>query len=107
MCSFTLLGGYEDDHYLVWPTFVSRSATHLLPIELIRFLIVACGMLVQSSTMAVRSCLILAGTGTCCRIRQSRASQICSMGDMSGEYAGYARTGMLLASRNCVQILAT
>ncbi len=57
--------------------------------------------------MAVRSCWILAGTGTCCRIRWSRASQTCSMGDMSGEYAGHARTGMFSASWNCVQILAT
>ncbi len=75
---------------------------HLLRIELIRLLIVACGMLVHSS-MAVRSCWILSGTGT----RRSRASQTCSMGDMSGEYAGHARTGMFSASRNCVQILAT
>ncbi len=28
-------------------------------------------------------------------------------GDMSGEYAGHARTEMFSASRNCVQILAT
>ncbi len=26
---------------------------------------------------------------------------------LNGEYAGHSRTGMLLASRNCVQILAT
>ena len=51
--------------YLVWPPF----ASHLLHIELIRLLIVACGMLVHSSSMAVRSCWILAGTGTRCRIR--------------------------------------
>ncbi len=57
--------------------------------------------------MAVRSCWILAGTGTRCRIHRSRASQTCSMGDMSSEYAGHARTGMFLASRNCVQIFAT
>ncbi len=39
--------------------------------------------------MAVWSCWILAGTGTRFRIRRSRASQTCSMGDiMSGEYAG-------------------
>ncbi len=69
--------------------------------------VVDCGMLVHSSSMAVRSCWILAGTGTRCRIRRSRASQTCSMGDMSGEYAGHARTGMFSASRNCVQILVT
>ncbi len=64
-------------------------------------------MLVHFSSMAVRSCWILAGTGTRCHIRRSRASQTCSIGDMSGEYAGHARTGMFSASRNCVQILAT
>ncbi len=83
----------------------SHSATHLLPIELIRLLIVGCGMLVHSSSMAMWSCRILAGTGTRCRIWRSRASQTCSMGDMSSEYAGHARTGMFSASRNCVQIL--
>ncbi len=102
MCSFTVLGGSENQS-------VSGVTTicHLLRIELIRLLIVACGMLVHSSSMAVRSCWILAGTGTRCRLRRSRASQTCSMGDMSGEYAGHARTGMFSASRNCVQILAT
>ncbi len=99
MCSFTVFGGPKTSQYLVWPPFASRSATHLLHIELIRLLIVACGIL-------VRSCWILAGTGTRCRIRRSRASQTCSMGDMSGEYAGHARTGMFSVSRNCVQILA-
>ncbi len=67
----------------------------------------ACGMLVHSSSIAVQSCWILAGTGTLCCIRRSRASQTCSIGDMTGEYAGYARTGMFSASRYCVQILAT
>ncbi len=96
MCSFTVLGGGGSgtSPYLVWPPVASRSATHLLHIELIRLLIVVCGMLVHSSSMAVWSCWILAGTGTRCRIRRSRASQTCSMGDMSGEYAGHARTGM-------------
>ncbi len=111
MCSFTVLGGpgggSKNSQYLVWPPFASRSATHLLRIEVIRLLIVACGMLVQSSSMAVWSCWILAGTGTRCRIRRSRASQACSMGDMSGEYAGHARIWMFSATRNCVQILAT
>ncbi len=105
MCSFTVLGGPKSSQYLVWPPFA--SVTHLLHIELIRLLIVAYGMLVHSSSMAVWSCWILAGTGTRCHIRRSRASQTCSMGDMSGEYAGHARTGMFSASRNCVQILAT
>ncbi len=106
-CSFNVLGGPKTSQYPVWPTFASRSAPHLLRIELIRLLIVVCGLLVHSSSMAVRSCWILAGTGTRCHIRWSRASQTCSMGDMSGEYAGHARTGMFSASRNCVQILAT
>ncbi len=100
-------GGPNTSQYLVLPPFASRSATHLLRIELIRLLIVACGMLVHSSSMAVRSYWILAGTGARCRICRSRASQTCSMGDMSGEYADHARTGMFSASRNCVQILAT
>ncbi len=97
----------KTSQYLVWPPFASCSATHLLRIDLIRLLIVACGVLVNSSSMAVRSCWILARTGTRCGIYQSRASQTCSMGDMSGEYAGHPRTGMFLATRNCVQILAT
>ncbi len=113
MCSFTVWGGgggpggLKTSQYLVWPPFASRSATHLLHIELIRLLTVVCGMLVHSSSMAVWSCWILAGTGTRGHIRRSRASQTCSIGDMSGEYAGHARTGMFSASRNCVQILAT
>ncbi len=95
MCSFTVLVGVgpKTSQYLVWPPFASHSATHLLRIELIRLLIVACGMLVHSSSMAVWSCWILAGTGTRCRIRRSRASQTCSMGDMSGEYAGMEELG--------------
>ncbi len=98
MCSFTVLGvgGWGG-----------CPKTHLLRIELIRLLNAACGVLVLSSSMAVRSCWILAGTGTRCRIRRSRPSQACSMGNMSGEYAGHARTGIFSASRNCVQILAT
>ncbi len=98
-------GGQKIYPYLEWPPFASRSATHLLRIEMIRLFIVACGMLLHSSSMAVRSSWILAGTGTHCCIRRSRASQTCSMGDMSGEYACHVRSGMFSASRNCVQIL--
>ncbi len=57
-------GGQKINPYLEWPPFASRSATHLLRIELIRLLIVACAMLVHSSSMAVRSSWILEGTGT-------------------------------------------
>ena len=48
-------------------------------------LIVACVMLSNSTSIAVRNCWILAGTGTCCCT--CRASRTCSMGDMMGEYA--------------------
>ena len=48
-----------------------------------------CGMLSHSFSMAVRSCWILAGTETRCWTLRSRASQTCSLGDMSGEYAGH------------------
>ncbi len=77
------------------------------PLHRLLLLILACGMSAHSSSMAVWSCWILAGIGTRCRTRWSRASEKCSMGDMSGEQAGCARTGMFSASRNCVQILAT
>ena len=52
--------------------------------------------------MAVRSCWILAGIGTRCCTHQSRASQTCSIGGMSSEYAGHGRTGTFSASTNLV-----
>ena len=67
---------------------------------------VDCGMLSHSSSITVRSCWILGGTGMLCRIRLSRASQTCSMGDMSGEYAGHGRSRTFSGSRNCVLIIA-
>ena len=97
----------KTSRYLVWPPHASCSATHLLRVELIRLLIVACRMLSHSSSVNVRSCWLLAGTGTSCRTCRSRASLTGSMGDMSGEYAGHGRTGTLSATRNCVQILVT
>ena len=51
---------YLVDHHL----FTWCISTHLLRIELIRLLSVACGVLSHSSSMAVRSCWILVGTGT-------------------------------------------
>ncbi len=105
MCSFTVFGGPKPsvcgvDHHL--PHAV---ATHLLHIELIRLLIVACEMLVHSSSNAVRSCWILAGTGTCCRIRRSRASQTCSWVTCPVSILALQELGLFSASRNCVQIL--
>jgi hypothetical protein len=98
--------GQKTNHYLVWPPFASSSATHLLLKELIRQ-IVACEMLSHSSSMSVWSWWILVGTETHCHTHQSRASQTCSVGDISGEYAGHGRTGTFSASRNCVQIFAS
>ena len=64
MCSFALLGGQKTSQYLVWPPFSS----HLLHIELITLLIVACGMFIHSSSVVVQSCWTLAGNGTRCCI---------------------------------------
>lgn len=109
MCSFALSGGSGErqkiSQYLVWPPFASRNATYFLHIQLIRLLFAVRGMLVHSFSMADQNWWILARIGRCCCIRWSRASQTCSMGHMSVEYASHTRTGMFLASRNCVQIL--
>ena len=58
----------KTSQYLVWPPFASGSAT--TPLHRV-----------------AGSCWILVGTGTHCHTRQSRASQTCSIDDMSGEYA--------------------
>ncbi len=76
-CIGGVQGGPKTSQYLVWSPFALRSSTHLLSIELIRLLIVACGMLVHSSLMAVRSCWILAGTGTCPHIRRWHVRWVC------------------------------
>ena len=60
--------------------------------ELIRLLIVACGMLSHSSSMTMWSCWILTGTGRHCRTRRSRVSQTCSVGDIEK----YSLTGMYI-----------
>ncbi len=102
MCSFAILGGPGVQKPVgIFLTQCNTSPSHRVD------QVVDCVMLVHSSSMAVRSCWTLAGTETSCCIRRSRASQTCSLGDMSGEYAGHARTGMFSVSRNCVQILAT
>ena len=57
----------------IWCDYLLHAARHIsFAKKLIRLLIVACGMLSHSSLMAVWSCWILAGTGTCCRTRRSR-----------------------------------
>ncbi len=86
MCSFTVLGGSENQSVSGVITICLTQRTYLLRIELIRLLIVACGMLVHSSSMAVWSCWYLPGTGTHCRIRRSRVSLTRSLSEMSGEY---------------------
>ncbi len=102
MCSFYCIwgsGGSENQS-------VSGVTTicHLLRIEFDQ--VVDCGLW-NVGPLLFNGCAKFAGywqeLETRCHIRQSRASQTCSMGDMSGEYAGHARTGMISASRNCVQ----
>jgi hypothetical protein len=51
----------KTSQYLLWP-FASCSATHLLHIELIRLLIVACGMLSLSSSNGCVKFLDIGGT---------------------------------------------
>ena len=101
---------YERNTFVFAPIFheMNSMILNILHTHTRTLLFVACGMLVHSSSMAVRSFWILALTGTRCLLCVvSRVSQACPMGDMSGEYAGHARTGTFPASRNCVQILAT
>jgi hypothetical protein len=52
-------------------------------------------------------CAYLLDIGKLCRTRWSRASQTCSVDDMSGEYTGHERPGTFSATSNCVQILTS
>ncbi len=108
MCSFAVLGGSggSENQSVSGVTTICLMQCNISPVHRVDQ-VVDCGMLVHTSSMAVRRCWILTGTGTRCRMCRSRASQTCSMSDRSGEYAGHARTGMFSASRNCVLILAT
>jgi hypothetical protein len=107
MQAYELYVNQKTSPYLVWSPCVTLHEADHLRNELIRLLIVACGLLSHSSSMAVRSCWILVLTGTRCSTRRSRASQTCSLGDMFGEYAGHGRTETFSASSNCVQIVGT
>lgn len=60
---------------------------------------------VYSSSIAMQTCRILAGTYTRCSMHRSRASQACSMRNMFGEHAGHAKAGPILASKNCEKFL--
>ena len=67
--------------HLVWPPFSLMqhdTSSHRVDQA-------DCGMLSHSSSIAVRSCWILVGTGTHCHTRQFRDSQKCSTGDTSGK----------------------
>ncbi len=87
MCSFTVLGGSGgvQKPVSIWCDHHLPSPSHRVD------QVVDCGLW-NVGPLLFNGCEILAGTGTCCRIRRSRASQTCSMGDMSGDYAGHART---------------
>ncbi len=106
MCSFTVLGGSEIQSVSGVTTICltqCNTSSHRVD------QVVDCGLW-NVGPLLFNGCvklLDISRNWTRCRIRRSRASQTCSMGDMSGEYAGHARTGMFSASRNCVEILAT
>ncbi len=58
------MGGGSENQSVSGVTTICLTQCNTSP------LILACGMLVHSSLMAVWSCWILAGTWTCCRIRR-------------------------------------
>ncbi len=107
MCSFTVLGGPENQSVsgvtTICVTQCSTSPSHRVD------QVVDCGLW-YVGLLLFNGCAKLLYIGrnwNTLHIRWFRASQTCSMCDMSCEYAGHARTGMVTASRNCVQILAT
>ncbi|XP_064807172.1 calcium-binding and coiled-coil domain-containing protein 2-like isoform X5 [Oncorhynchus masou masou] len=79
----------KDYHTFVWvePSLdligLEPVRKQVLFTELIRLLIVPCGMLTRSSSMAVRSCWILAGPGTRVDPEHPKYAQ---MGDISAYY---------------------
>lgn len=82
---------------------VKTLEVHHLCMEVIWLLIMACGMLVHTTSLAVQSRWILAGTATRGHIQRPRASPTCSMGDRFGEYASHVRT-RILSARLCKPI---
>ena len=106
MCSFALLGGSENQSVFgvttICLTQCNTSPSHGVD------QVVDCGLW-NVGPLLFNGCAKLLDIGRnwntlsyTYHIRViSRASQTCSMGDMSGEYAGHARTGMFSATRNC------
>ncbi len=86
MCSFTVLegpGGSENQSVsgvtTICLTQCNTSPSHRVD----QVVVVACGMLVHSSSMDVRICWILAGTGTRCRIRDQSEKKIWTVAQWS------------------------
>lgn len=98
---FLFFGGVSENQSVSGVITIYRMQCNNSTSQSVRVLIVACGMLVDSSSVVVRSCQILAGTGT----RWSRASQTCSVGAIQWVCWPY-KNWDISASRNCVHILA-
>lgn len=99
-CSFVLLGGLWGlrKPVGVWsPWFSSCRATLLLGTELMSLCVVECW------SPPLQWLFGVAGYRTCQErhIRRSRASQTCSMADLSGEDSGHARTGIFSFQELC------
>ncbi len=111
MCSFTVLGGSgggSENQSVSGVTTICLTQCNTSPFSRVDQ-VIDCGLW-NVGPLLFNGCVKLLDIGwnwNTSYIRRSRASQTCSMGDMSGEYAGHARTGMISASRNCVQMLAT
>ncbi len=105
MCSFTVLGGSENQSVsgvtTICLTQCNTSPSHRVD------QVVDCGLW-NVGPLLFNGCAKLLDIGRNWNtLSYTPIQSIPNMRDMSGEYAGHARTGMFSASRNCVQILAT
>ena len=82
------------------------QAVHLRRMERTLDAIVCCGRLFHSATKACWSWWTVCGGGTRAYTRRPSSSQICSMGDMSGERAGQSKTLTWLPWRKWAVLLA-
>ena len=92
--------------YRVCPPVASMHATQGRRILLMSPAICSRGILLHSSCKASPKAWSVLGRGTLCRTRWPRMSQICSIGDKSGDRAGQSRWSTLFCCRNCCTILA-